>query len=143
MFSQADAQDNARNTNDKEQIEKVVREFILDNPDVIVQAMKTYENDQRAEQQRQQKKAVKPLLAQRKNDHVYGDPDAPLTLIEYSDFECSYCKRFHPSAKALVDQSDGQTNWIYRRLPLPMHAGAMPKALAAECADAQGGGEAF
>ena len=143
IFSQAEAQDTPISASEKEKIEKVVREFILGNPDVIVQAMKTHENDQRAEQQRQMKKAVQPLLAHRKNDHVYGDPDAPLTLIEYSDFECSYCKRFHPSAKALVDESDGQINWIYRHLPLPMHAGAMPKALAAECASAQGGGEAF
>ncbi|WP_147253036.1 hypothetical protein [Thalassospira profundimaris] len=52
MFSQPETQDNARNTDDKEQIEEVVREFILCNPDVIIQAMQTHGNNQRAAQPR-------------------------------------------------------------------------------------------
>ena len=95
-----------------------------------------------AQRQRQQKQAGK-LAKQRDNDHIYGNKDAPVSLIEYSDMECPYCKRFHKVARKLVDQSDGQVNWIYRHLPLRMHRGAQPKALAAECAAKQGGNDMF
>ena len=77
-------------------------------------------------------------------DHLYGSPDAAISLIEYSDFECPFCKRFHGTAKALVDQSDGQVNWIYRHYPLSFHnPGAQKQAEASECAFELGGDEAF
>jgi protein-disulfide isomerase len=78
------------------------------------------------------------------DDHVYGNPDAPVTLIEYSDFECPYCKRFHGTAKQLVDSSNGQVNWVYRHFPLASHnPGAQQQAEAAECAAELGGNDAF
>ncbi|HEX5512844.1 MAG TPA: thioredoxin domain-containing protein [Gammaproteobacteria bacterium] len=78
------------------------------------------------------------------DDHVYGSPNAPVTLIEYSDFECPFCKRFHTTAKQLVDSSNGQVNWVYRHFPLASHnPGAQKQAEAAECAAALGGNDAF
>lgn len=77
-------------------------------------------------------------------DHIYGNPDALISLIEYSDFECPYCKRFHPNPKELVDGSDGQVNWIYRHFPLEFHNPlAQLEAEASECANEQGGNDAF
>jgi protein-disulfide isomerase len=78
------------------------------------------------------------------NDHLYGDPNAPITLIEYSDFECPFCKRFHATAKRLVDESNGQVNWVYRHFPLESHNPLAQKAAeASECAVELGGNEAF
>ncbi len=78
------------------------------------------------------------------DEFYYGSPDARITLIEYSDFECPFCKRFHQTAKALVDGSDGKVNWVYRHFPLDSHnPGAQRQAEAAECAGELGGGEAF
>jgi protein-disulfide isomerase len=80
----------------------------------------------------------------RERDHIYGDPDAPISLIEYSDFECPFCQQFHATPKALVDAYPGEVNWVYRHFPLPMHApGAQREAEAAECAADLGGNEAF
>ena len=90
----------------------------------------------------QKLRAVRPFTPGR--DHVYGDPNAPVSLIEYSDYECPFCKRFHATPKALVDASAGKVNWVYRHLPLDMHKpGAQKQAEASECIGALGGNEAF
>lgn len=87
-------------------------------------------------------KNVRPVNTER--DHIYGNVDAPVSLIEYSDFECPYCKRFHPTPKKIVDSYDGKINWVYRHFPLGFHNPlAQLEAEASECAAALGGNEAF
>ncbi len=78
------------------------------------------------------------------NDHIRGNPNAPVSLIEYSDFECPFCKRFHDTAKQIVQQYGGKVNWVYRHFPLDFHnPAAQREAEAAECAAELGGNEAF
>ena len=86
--------------------------------------------------------AVRPVS---KDDHVRGNPRAPVTLIEYSDFECPFCKRFHATAKKAVDESNGQVKWVYRHFPLDeLHpVKARKEAAASECAAEIGGNDAF
>lgn len=77
-------------------------------------------------------------------DHVLGNPDAEVSLIEYSDFECPFCKRFHQIAKQVVQAYGGKVNWVYRHFPLPFHnPAAQREAEAAECAAELGGNDAF
>lgn len=76
-------------------------------------------------------------------DYVRGDADAEITVIEYSDFECPFCKRHHPTMEKLVTEYDGKVNWVYRHFPLSFHPNAMPAAIAAECAGKVGGNDAF
>ncbi len=79
-----------------------------------------------------------------KRDHIYGNPDAVVSLIEYSDFECPFCKRFHITAREIVEAYDGKVNWVYRHFPLAFHnPGAQKQAEASECAAALGGNDAF
>ncbi len=97
---------------------------------------------QRAQESRQ--KAGNVLPADPDSDHIYGNPNARVSLIEYSDFECPFCKRFHSTAKALADASGGQVNWVYRHFPLAFHNPvAQREAEASECAAELGGNEAF
>lgn len=87
-------------------------------------------------------KKVRPVS--RKHDHIFGNPNAEVSLIEYSDFECPYCKRFHPTPKQLVKAYDGKVNWVYRHFPLDFHnPGAQKQAEASECAAELGGNDAF
>jgi protein-disulfide isomerase len=77
-------------------------------------------------------------------DHIYCNPDAPISLIEYSDFECPFCKRFQATAKEVVESSAGKVNWVYRYFPLEAHnPGAQKEAEASECASYLGGNNAF
>jgi protein-disulfide isomerase len=77
-------------------------------------------------------------------DHIFGNPNARVSLIEYSDFECPFCKRFHGTPKEIVEAYNGEVNWIYRHFPLEIHnPGAQKQAEASECVSALGGNEAF
>lgn len=77
-------------------------------------------------------------------DHIRGSQDAKVFLIEYSDFECPFCSRFHPTAQQIVDEYGGEVAWVYRHFPLDqIHPRARPAALASECVSELGGEDAF
>lgn len=75
---------------------------------------------------------------------IYGNVNARFTLVEFSDLECPYCKKFHDTAKAIVDSSGGNINWQWKHLPLGFHnPAAREEALAAECVREQQGNRGF
>lgn len=71
------------------------------------------------------------------DDHVRGDINAPITVIEYSDFECPFCSRFHPTMQQVMADYSGKVRWVYRHFPLSFHPEALPAANASECAAEQ------
>lgn len=80
-------------------------------------------------------------------DHIKGNPDAPIKIVEYSDFECPFCKRFHDTMNQIMNEygESGQVAWVYRQFPLEqLHpVKAMKEAVATECAAELGGNDAF
>ncbi len=76
-------------------------------------------------------------------DHYYGSQNAKVVLIEFSDLECPFCKRFHPTVKEIVDNSNGKVAWVYRHFPLDFHDKAKKEAEASECAAELGGNDKF
>lgn len=74
-----------------------------------------------------------------KGRNIYGKADAEFTLVEFSDLECPFCKRFHDTPKSLVEQAGGKINWEWQHYPLQFHNPTAAKAAhAAECVSEQG-----
>ena len=72
-------------------------------------------------------------------DHIRGAPGAPVTLVEYGDFECPYCGRAEPAIRELLAQWGDDLRYVFRHLPLSdVHPWAQLAAEAAEAAGAQG-----
>jgi len=80
-------------------------------------------------------------------DHIKGNPDALVKIVEYSDFECPFCKQFHNTMNEVMDKygASGDVAWVFRQFPLeqlhPVKAQAV--AVASECANEQGGNDTF
>ncbi|NQV91058.1 thioredoxin domain-containing protein [Candidatus Woesearchaeota archaeon] len=81
---------------------------------------------------------VKSLLD---DDAVKGDKNAPVTIVEWSDYECPFCERFYSDTLAQIDNEyikTGKVKLVYRDFPLSFHPQAQKAAEAAECAGDQG-----
>jgi protein-disulfide isomerase len=82
--------------------------------------------------------SLKRLPALSAEDHVRGPLGAPSTVIEYSDYQCPYCRQMHSDLKRLIAERPGVT-WVFRNRPLEsIHPLARRAAVAAECANLQG-----
>lgn len=80
------------------------------------------------------------------DDPFMGSEDAPVTLIEWSDYECPFCKKFFKETLPLIKEKyidTGKVKFVYRDFPLDFHKNAYPAAIAAECAREQGGDEIY
>lgn len=77
-------------------------------------------------------------------DHILGDPNAKLVIVEYSDLECPFCKVFHNTLHQVMNDYPGKIAWVFRQFPIvQLHPKAPNEAMASECAADQGGNDAF
>ncbi len=86
---------------------------------------------------------IRPVDA---TDHVRGNPNAPIKLIEYSDFECPYCKVYETTLEQVMADygAKGQVAWVFRHFPIyELHSKAPKEAEASECVAELGGNDAF
>ena len=66
-------------------------------------------------------------------DHVRGNPDAKIAVVEFSDLECPFCARIHPTLKRIVEENE-DVKWVFRHFPLSaIHSRALSAAVASEC----------
>ncbi|TSC63954.1 MAG: DSBA oxidoreductase [Parcubacteria group bacterium Gr01-1014_91] len=86
---------------------------------------------------------VRPVSA---TDHILGNPTAPVVIIEYSDFDCDFCRGFHDTLHQIIvdEAASGNVAWVFRQFPLSeIHPNARSHARASECAASVAGNDAF
>jgi protein-disulfide isomerase len=89
-------------------------------------------------------KTIKGLRLPSTDSHIRGDINAPVTIIEFSDFECPFCSRIHPTLAKLTDDFPEKVSWEFRHFPLSsIHSRARTAAIASECVAKLGGNGSF
>jgi protein-disulfide isomerase len=114
---------------DKAAIEKVVHEYIAAHGEELVTSME-------AAQKRQKQEALKKMINE--NTPTIGPVDAPVTVVEFSDFQCPFCGKVQPTVNDLRAKYGMKVRWAFKNLPLSFHPQAQPAAQAAEAARMQG-----
>ncbi|MFV3077092.1 DsbA family protein [Niveispirillum fermenti] len=129
---------------DKAAVEQIVREYLVANPEVILEALQALENREQAASTQAAKEALtanRAALEQSPTSPVGGNPKGDVTLVEFFDYNCGYCKRTHPERTAAV-KGDGKVRVIYKEFPI-LAASSREAARAALAANRQGKYEAF
>jgi len=107
----------------------------------------TASNKQPTQAEQPQTESIENINPITEEDHILGDPNAPIKIIEYSDFECPFCKRFHDTMNQVMNEygQSGQVAWVYRQFPLDsLHpVKARLEAVISECVAEIGGNNAF
>lgn len=124
-------------------LEQQVLQILREHPDVIIDAVQTYQ-----QQQQQQVNQIRQAFLQDLKINpqaVIGDSpiinadQSKAVVIEFSDFQCPYCAEAHKTLKQLLAKHPGEVTLVYKHLPLiPIHDQAMPAAKAAWAANQQG-----
>lgn len=114
---------------------EIITDAIKANPakfiDALNEAVKIAQEGEGKRREEEEKKALEesfnnPLQADLSNEIFRGDKDAPITLVEYSDFECPFCSRGFNTVMELMNKYKGKIRFAYKHLPLSFHPQAMP-----------------
>jgi protein-disulfide isomerase len=118
-----------------EKIQKIVRDYLKQHPEVLIDALQEYQNKQeaqKADKTRQTIAAASDELLKDSTNPVAGNPDGDLTIVEFFDYRCPYCKLVAPDLKKALS-ADGKVRLIYKEFPIlgPESIVAAKAALAA------------
>ena len=116
----AGAADGAMTPENRAAIENVVREYLLTNPEIIMEAVERLRAKQRMAEENADRQALESNRAALLSDpdsHVGGNPKGDVTLVEFFDYRCGVCKRIHPMVEELV-RTDGNIRRIYKEWPI-------------------------
>lgn len=102
------------------QVEKLIERYLDENPGVVVRAFRKYQQQQQEAQQLRQKEnlsSLRDLLENSEGSPVRGNPNGDVTLVEFFDYRCGYCKRVHSIVTDAV-RSDGNVRLVYKEFPV-------------------------
>lgn len=120
-------------------VRALVRETLVQNPEILAEAMEALQAKQDAEEAARVRAAIQEhheeLIAADPAD-VIGNPDGDVTIVEFSDYQCGYCKRAFPDLLKVVE-ADGNVRLVIHELPI-LGSDSVLAARAAEAARAQG-----
>ena len=120
-------------------MEQMIRDYLLDNPEVVIEALNAYQaqQDEMARlQQGEQIVALSSRIFDSGTSPVGGNPDGDVTLVEFFDYNCGYCKRVLPTLEALVED-DSELRIVFKEFPILSQSSmvAAQAALAAQWQD--------
>lgn len=95
----------AAQPNERAEIEQIVRDYLVTNPEVMVEVQAALEAKQEMKQKEQQLAAIsasKADIFDLTTDGVFGNPNGEITMVEFYDYNCGYCKRAFPDVNALI-----------------------------------------
>lgn len=127
-------------TADTEAIEKVVRAYILENPEIIEEALIALDNKRtlaEAEQAAERLATKQDALFANPADYSIGPDDAPVSVVEFFDYRCGFCKRSAEWASVLPEKYNGKVRVVFKEMPI-LSAESEKAALAAIAAGKQG-----
>ncbi|MGF1641559.1 MAG: DsbA family protein [Rhodospirillales bacterium] len=104
----------------KQRFDALVRQYILDHPEVIVESLQAYQTRQRAAEQRDAQAALVAMKGELENDPrmpIAGNPAGDVTVVEFFDYRCTYCKRVLPAIQELIE-SDGNIRYVFVEFPV-------------------------
>jgi protein-disulfide isomerase len=118
--AQDEAQGEAIGSDDVEVIENIVHQYLLQHPEVVVEAIRAYQAQQEREEAERERQAIARYIDELERDpnsHVGGNPDGDVTMVEFFDYRCTYCKRVMKSLKELRG-TDDQLRMVYKEFPV-------------------------
>src|SRR5690606_6690554 len=110
---------------------QIITDAIKENPTALIEALneavKKAQTDQRSKQEEDERKKLEasfenPLVPEIRSDElIRGTKGAPIVVVEYSDFECPFCKRGYNTVVELLEKYKGKVQFVYKHLPLSFH----------------------
>lgn len=122
-------------------IEAIVRNYLLANPEILNEMATKLERRAKDAQNRQAQEAIRSNQTLLNSDKasmstVLGNPNGDVTLVEFSDYNCGFCKRFHPNLTALISEDQG-VRIVVKEFPI-LSKSSLDAARAALAAGMQG-----
>ena len=105
---------------DKKQIEKIIREYLITNPEVLeeaIQALQAKRQAQRAQAAQASIQKNRKQIYENPEDPVGGNPNGDVTIVEFFDYRCGYCKRVAPVVEAALAK-DKKIRLVYKEFPV-------------------------
>ena len=119
IFDSALAQD-VIDDKEKEAINKLIEEYIMDNPEVILKSIEEMRKRQQREEQEAAKKnliAFEDEILRNPSDPVGGNEDGDVSIVEFFDYRCGYCKDFYTALEEVIDEDDN-IRIVFKELPV-------------------------
>ncbi|MDB5406995.1 MAG: hypothetical protein JWL84_1907 [Rhodospirillales bacterium] len=112
--------DDAISPAQREGIEKIIHDYILKHPEVMIEALQSAEDRDRASAEARSRQAVAARRSELQGDTtspIAGNPKGDLTIVEFFDYRCPYCKQVEPAINALL-REDGRVRLVYKEFPV-------------------------
>jgi protein-disulfide isomerase len=108
---------------DQERVERIMRDYLIKNPEILVETTNELDKRQAAEQSVQERKAISQnadAIFRSPFSHVAGNPNGDVSLVEFFDYNCPYCRRSLPDVLKLINE-DGKVRLVLKELPILSH----------------------